>query len=49
MERTCSYCNNAALYDAPTINGPWAYFCYAHYLVNANIDFPPTLLKDIKE
>ena len=49
MIRTCDYCTAQALYDAPSKNGPWAYFCQEHYLVFANINFPPTVLADIKE
>lgn len=29
---TCQICNrNAALYDAPSVFGPWAYFCPSCY------------------
>ena len=49
MNRKCDFCNKKALYDAPTDNGPWAYFCQYHYDAKANKNFPPTVLAKIKE
>lgn len=55
MKRTCDYCkatsvqDNDAVYDAPSKQGSWAYFCEAHYQQYANTNFPPTVLANIKE
>jgi hypothetical protein len=48
IEAKCDFCGSVAIYDAPTRNGPWAYFCETCYQAYANKFFPATVLKNVR-